>query len=177
MGACRTPGILYHFTCRPWWHFIKTEGITRGEVPLSFRDVLQHPNLTSNPDPSAQRWGCNSGLNKTAVRITVEIPTGDINLISWRDLATRHKVDRRWYRALDEGGGWEARNWWIYQGVVRPEWFTDVEFFDGGKLGEREARILSICEQSASYEDVVRRIGVEAGNGFVVYDPDLAAVG
>jgi hypothetical protein len=107
----RAPKTLYHLTCRACWHFIKDEGITMGEVPLSPTEILQHPNLTSNPEPAAQKWARvgETATKKTAVRIAVEIPPGDGNLISWRDFAARHGVDRRWYRCLDEVGGWVGR--------------------------------------------------------------------
>jgi hypothetical protein len=174
----QAPKILYHFTDRAAWHFIKSEGITRGEVPLSATDVLQHPNLTSNPVPMSQRWACvgQTATNKTAVRIAVEIPPGDDRVMSWRDFATRSRVDRRWYRVLDEVGGWEARNWWIYLGIVPPEWFTDVEFLDDGKITAFEAQLLKVCERSANNDEAIRRMTVKAGNGFVVVDPFAVAI-
>ena len=80
------PRILYHFTCRAWWHFAKSEGLNQGRVPLSPTEALLCPNLTSNPEPSAQLWACpeDGGSNKTAVRIAVEIPPGDGKLIRGR---------------------------------------------------------------------------------------------
>jgi hypothetical protein len=171
----RAPRVLYHFTSRPYWHFIKTEGITRGEVPITPEKILNWPNLTSNPDPFVQAWagskaaGC--AMNKRAVRITVELPAQDENLMSWRELATRCGIERWWYRKLDEAGGWQAKNWWIYRGVIRPEWFSDVEFLDNDVIDEFELQLLSVFEQSANYEEAVRRMTVRAEGNVVVLDP------
>jgi hypothetical protein len=174
------PGILYHFTCRAWWHFIERDGITRGEVPISRTNVAQHPNLTANPQPNAQKWaGIDVGesvSNKIAVRISVKIPDDDDRIISWQDFANRNVVDRRWYRELDEAGGWEARNWWIYQGVVRPEWFVDFEFFDRGLLNSFDKRMLEIAEISSSYDDVMNRVATRKENGHVFVNPFTAKI-
>jgi hypothetical protein len=167
------PTKLYHFTSRPWFHFIRTEGITKGEAVASSRNhIVNFPNLTANPDPLAQRWAydpvCWSGkvmpdkdlpVRRAAVRITVKIPPDDDRLISYRDFATAHGLDRRVYRRLDETGGWQARYWWIYRGVVLPRWFTDVEFLDDGELNWVERRMLDLVEMSASYEDALKRMG------------------
>jgi hypothetical protein len=70
------PELLYHFTCRTWWYFIKQDGIDRGEAPTSPLGRENWPNLTSNPDPQAQGWAMPRVLlfKKTAVRIAVRIP-------------------------------------------------------------------------------------------------------
>jgi hypothetical protein len=106
-----TPHRLYHFTSRPWWHFIQTEGITRGDTPTSWTEGVNFLNLTSNAGPLGQHWCDRSSVRKTSVRIAVEIPAGDANLIRFRDFADKHGMDRRVYRGLDERGGWQARNW------------------------------------------------------------------
>jgi hypothetical protein len=148
------PSVLYHFTCRLWWHFIEREGISRGEVPLSPTHVLSHPNLTSNPEPTDQRWSRLSSTNKTAVRIAIEVPSGDDLLISWRALADTHGVERWWYRALDEAGAWEARNWWVYRGVLRPERFMRVDFLDDERISEFESERLTALQAGLILPDV-----------------------
>src|SRR4051794_18764913 len=100
---------LYHFTCRLWWHFIRDTGIDRGEAPVSSGEMLNYPNLTSNPDPGPQQWAkagrtARMLLDKTAVRITVDIPDGDRRLVSWRDYTTAHGMSKRDYRMYDARG-------------------------------------------------------------------------
>jgi hypothetical protein len=163
----QTPLVLYHFTCRLCWHFIKQDGISKGEVPISRTKRLQHPNLTSNPEPLAQKWENGPGANNVAVRISVEIPPGDQKLISWRDFAERHHIDRRWYRDLDRSGGWEARNWWIYEGVIPPGWFRKVDFLDDGVTSGFEKRLLAEAEKSVSFDEFLERMGARDENGIV----------
>jgi hypothetical protein len=160
MPKTTRPELLYHFTCRPWWHFIRQDGINRGDTPTSMTEGKNLPNLTSNPDPLAQAWsGPGEGfLNKTAVRIAVRVPLGDDLLIPYREFADLHGMDRRTYRLLDEAGGWEAKNWWVYRGVVPPEWFVDVEFLDGDRIGDLERRALQVVEMSSTFEEAVRRM-------------------
>ena len=77
---------FYHFTSRLWWRFIEKEGIRHGEVPIGGGLTLDHPNLTTDPDPANQGWACSSGEvtwingrkivwvgNKRAVRIRVQL--------------------------------------------------------------------------------------------------------
>ena len=152
--------ILYHFTCRAWFHFIETQGITKGEAPISLTEVEQHPNLTSNPDPFSQPWqSANKENRKNAVRITVEIDDNDPLLISWKQFAISRKMDKKTYRKLDEKGGWQARNWWIYLGIVTTDKFLSVDYFDDGKLSPIELKLLHAAMQSASSEEALDKVG------------------
>src|SRR5947208_3578856 len=94
--------LLYHFTCRLWWRFIEAEGITLGEVPVRRGRSLNHPSLTSDPEPGGQDWAGEVGeislpggetvtmaVNKRAVRVGVRIPNSDPELIRWVDLAKK----------------------------------------------------------------------------------------
>jgi hypothetical protein len=155
------PELLYHFTCRTWWHFIKQVGIDRGEAPTSRLGRENWPNLTSNLDPQPQGWAVPGKLlfNKTAVRIAVRIPPDDDRLVSFRTFADSHGMDRRFYQALDRNGGWQARYWWLYRGLVVPEWFVDVEFLDNGEIGIHEQKALEIVKKSGSFDEAIRRMG------------------
>ena len=151
--------ILYHFTCRAWWHFIQTEGITKGEAPITWTKTENHPNLTSNPDPFSQLWQGQFGIRKNTVRISVNISENDPNLISWRDFAKSRGMDRNIYRQLDEAGGWEARNWWVYLAFLPPDRFLAVDFFDDGRMTPKESTLLATAQESSSSEEVKRKLG------------------
>ncbi len=118
---------LYHFTCHTWWHFIRSEGINRGEVPITQDRVLQFPGLTEDPKAVNQHWALGSALDKGAVRLTVQIPRAGRLLTTWRAFHEQHQTARRWYRDLDEASGWQARYWWIYAGTIPPIWITSHE--------------------------------------------------
>jgi hypothetical protein len=162
------PRLLYHFTSRIWLPFIKKEGITRGEAPISPTERLQHPNLTSNPDPDAQKWSGaegHSALHKTAVRITVEIPEGDQKLISWHDFAIRQKMDRKFYRTVDESGGWEAKNWWLYQGIVVPEWFSEIHMPERAPITQEYQALLEACARYPDSQSFIEQCMVPTSDG------------
>ena len=117
-----------------------------------------------------------TAADKTAVRISGEAPIADDRLISWRDYADRHGCDRKWYRDMDHAGGLEARKWWIYRGTVSPEWFVDVDFFDGDVISDFEKRIIMVAEQSSSYDDMMKKMTVKSENGLVFVDPFAVAL-
>lgn len=116
---------LYHFTSLLHLPRILQEGISRGEVPISPDERLNAPNLTTNGNPSAHRWAAGSGTDKTKVRLTVHVPEGDGRLEPWKDVCRRLRVERWWQRRLDPTG--QARFWFIYWGVIPPEWIKLVE--------------------------------------------------
>ena len=56
---------LYHFTCLFYLPNILEEGITRGELPVSFHKILNTANLTTNPKRDAHRqWSYGSCFDK-----------------------------------------------------------------------------------------------------------------
>lgn len=149
---------LYHFTSHLWWRFIKDEGITKGEAPIGGGRVYCYPNLTDNPDPGAQAWVADTLINKKAIRITLDIPEDDEILISWRTYAEAHGISRADYRNYDKSGGWQARHWWIYRGVVAPHRFLVVEIL--GDPTELEEDLIKIAERSSSYDDFLDQAGL-----------------
>lgn len=160
----KRPRILYHFTAQLWLPFIKQEGITTGECPVSLYRVFNHPNLTTDPDPSAQAaWSYPTRvpLNKQAVRITVQIPVKDPALVLWADLARQHGMNGRDFRALDPTGLGRKR-WWIYLGKVRPDQFIDLEIFPDAPMSETERRFIELTSNVASSQEaraILRRAG------------------
>jgi hypothetical protein len=149
---------LYHFTCHLWWRYIQAEGISRGEAPINEHSAYCYPNLTDNPDPIGQAWmGDGRESNKRAIRISLDIPEGDEKLISWREYTKLHGMSRVAYRGYDESGGWQARHWWIYRGLITPDRFTSAEIL--GDPTELESEVIQIADRSASYSDFLDRIG------------------
>ena len=129
---------LYHFTSHLALPHIEEEGIAFGDVPLT-QSAENHGEdtavwLTTDKDPKKQGWKnpARKGRNvdNTAIRLTVEIPEADrARLHLWRDYAARHVVDENWQHQLEEaGGGAEcAVCWYLFKGVVKPEWIVKVE--------------------------------------------------
>lgn len=159
---------LYHFTSHVWWHYIRAEGLARGEVPVNETTVLDHPNLTADPLPGAQTWA-GGAMNKTAVRITVQVPEGDGRLVSWRSLTERYGMGRRYYRELNEAGGWGAKNWHIFLGHIPPDWFTDVDIF--AEPATFESRLLAVVDRFPTSEEFRRGLMVK-GPGDCLYFSD-----
>jgi len=144
--------LLYHFTCVECLPTILREGLSRGEVPYSATEVGNAVNLTvdSMPEgngvfrgalltdeeratfarinnraepPQGARWP-----DKTAVRISVEIPSSDCKLVKWEPFA-RRRLDPEWLAALHEGQ--KPDGWWLYFGTIPPSNFTEVCERDG----------------------------------------------
>jgi len=117
---------LYHFTAEAYLERIKREGITRGDVATSPTGGFNAPWLTNDPSWESQRWQRGSILDKSEVRITVNIPDDDSKCVYWSTLAGALKVSSQWYLALDDAGGGKSENWWVYRGTVPPEWFEAI---------------------------------------------------
>jgi hypothetical protein len=66
-------------------------------------------------------------VDKTAVRLTVQIPGDDPHLLPWKEAARRLAVTTAYYRELDASGGGGARDWYVYFGVIPPEWIIRIE--------------------------------------------------
>lgn len=104
--------ILYHFTEPNRILSIRLYGIIKGDVPVTITGGFNAPWFTSDPSPQNQAWS--GGSYKTSVRLTVDFPDGDSNLIKWTDFITKEleslgEQDRNarkaWYNVLDEIGG------------------------------------------------------------------------
>jgi len=138
--------LLYHFTCVEHLAAILRDGLSRGEVPFSPTLVGNAVNLTSDSLPEGngvfqggllteQEGAKVTELNgvelpvgarwpdKTAVRITVKIPSSDRNLIKWEPFA-RQRLEPEWIAALHEGQ--KPGGWWLYFGTIPPSSFTEV---------------------------------------------------
>jgi hypothetical protein len=98
---------------------------------------------------------------------------GGSNPVGSREI--RPLCDGKFYRRLDEVGGWQARCWWLYRGLVVPEWFVDVEFLDKGEIGIHEQKALEVVEKSGSLDEAIRRMGGRQDQDFSLdlLSPDM----
>ena len=117
----------YHFTRPGYVESILAEGINRGEVPLSPTNIYNAAWLTADPNPRRQQWIY--GTAQGAVRMTIELPDGEADplLDTWMGLAERMGVEDWWMEALNSAGGHSQERWYVYDGVIDPEWITKVE--------------------------------------------------
>mgnify|MGYP005822197333 CR=1 FL=1 len=119
-------GPYYHFTSEANLPSIMHSGIWRGDVPISPEGGFQAPWLTINPNPRQQQW--TMGGAKAGVRLTVEIPDDDdVNTLPWMELARDAETPEWWLDALNQSGGGGQHDWFVFMGVIKPEWITNVE--------------------------------------------------
>jgi hypothetical protein len=148
---------LYHYTSRLHLPFIKEEGITRGDVPLTRSPKLGADGvnavwLTEDDVAANQKWSALDTesdvdiINKRAIRLRIDanvltMPPGSSELVKWEYYARRMAVERGWYRTLDRVGGYGARHWWLYFGVV--PWAAVVKVDDLAEPTPLEAAVLA----------------------------------
>ena len=136
--------LLYHFTAKEYLPAIAAGGLTLGEVPLSPSKILNAVWLTtdgmadghglSDGRDLTDREKLNAGIpltsnarfaNKRALRLTVRIPRGDRNLVGWTAWG-RRRLAPDWFDRLSSTGGGKHRTWFLYWGVIPPEWIQEV---------------------------------------------------
>ncbi|MGH6882740.1 MAG: hypothetical protein ACREFM_17605 [Hypericibacter sp.] len=138
--------LLYHFTHKDALAGIMAEGLWRGEVPLTEREVLTAVNLTTSPTPQGMGVQIEDkevdtvvlkakGLlpqdapptiifkAKTDIRIAVRVESRDRNLVQWRRFA-RKRLEPRWRETLEKGN--RPETWWLYFGTILPDRFAMV---------------------------------------------------
>jgi hypothetical protein len=119
---------LFHFTCRERLSKILEEGITKGDVAISPDSGFQAPSLTGDCRWDRQNWAHPRDciVNKTAVRLLVEIASDDPKLQSWHDVAVQYEMDRKWLKAL--AGNDDDQKWYIYNGIITPDMIKAVDY-------------------------------------------------
>jgi hypothetical protein len=123
---------LYHFTAERFLPGIRHEGLTRGVLLVRMEPtVILRPGyqwLTTNP-AFEQEWAKGTGrlpYQRNEVRITVDVPPKRLgDLMPWT--RARFMVPEV-ADMLSEFG--DPENWWLYHGVVSPQWITDVVLRD-----------------------------------------------
>ena len=131
---------LYHFCREKDWRGIRTDGITRGMIPKYTkvggpkglnRDVLTIIDgwqwLTAEPRRDHQSWATKyllkAGMNRTEIRITVEIPEKEADSLYTRDRIAGVYPDVDF---LFEG--WPgSENWRVFRGKIPKYWIRKAE--------------------------------------------------
>ena len=92
---------LYHFTALTHLPAIVREGLRIGLVLSTPRCRFYQTNAPNNknPNPTAQAIWCRGIVNKTKIRMTVEVP--DTDLTSFRQIKDQYKMRSSWVKALD----------------------------------------------------------------------------
>ena len=121
------PKTLYHFTSDSFLPSIKRDGIWRGDVPTSSEGGFNAPWLTSDGSWPDQGWAADSPIDKSQVRLTLQVPDEDPKLVLWSTLAREEGVDPVWYNALDQAGGGGSAAWSVYRGRIPWSWVTQTE--------------------------------------------------
>lgn len=147
--------ILYHYTSVNFLDSIRSEGLTRGEVPLSANRVINGVWLTTDSNPEGH--GLSDGeeiskndiailkargllagsvpenvplryADKRSARITVKISSNDRDLKHW-PIWGRKRLSPKWYEALaDAGGGSQkVRTWYVCFRTILPDEFIAVD--------------------------------------------------
>jgi hypothetical protein len=57
-------------------------------------------------------------MDKTMVRFKIDTDENSPQLFKWSEYAKINKVNREWYKILDNTGGRLSHTWWLYIGVI-----------------------------------------------------------
>ena len=131
---------LYHFTCEHWLPQILNQGLTKGDVPISTTGGFDAPWLTKDSFPhrigvmGPNEIGTSSAVDKTRFRMTVKIPCGDRNLWRWTELAKALKVQKSHLEKLNASAQGGGKSWYVYLGVIPPEWIMKLEKWNGSEF-------------------------------------------
>ena len=132
--------ILYHFCCGKDLRGIRTDGLTKGAIPvfdtISGKQVwgliLGWQWLTVDGRHGKQAWATNELIKKdrTEYRLTVEIVGKDIESLYDRDrlLAVLPQVDPMLF------DGWEgSKQWRVFRGSIPKYWIRKIEHYEDGE--------------------------------------------
>ena len=116
--------ILYHFTSLQHLPKICKLGYLKfGDIPIrQTKNVGEDGHgvwLTTTPFATPEQHGLKNPLvDKTMVRFKINIDENSPQLFKWSDYAKINKVNRKWYKRLDEVGGGLSHTWWLYIGGI-----------------------------------------------------------
>lgn len=128
---------LFHFCSKVHVRSIKTEGLTKGSIPLCNEDgfpVSKIPGLqwlTSNPD-WGQEWEAGSSLpyRRNDFRIVVSIPKSHRDkLMKWDVLCEQVDSLADTAKVLNAFG--DPENWYVYADRIKPGWFRGIDSHPG----------------------------------------------
>lgn len=120
--------ILYHFTSLHHWRHIRTQGLTKGAIPIQLpKGVMgMQPGfqwLTCETDWN-QDWDVGSGLpyRRTELRLTVSIPNAMRNQVhDWERFSVKVKPDCREAFARFPS----SKYWVLYHGPIPCGWILE----------------------------------------------------
>lgn len=120
---------LYHFTCLCYLPLILRDGIQKGEVPVGvYPRNPNAANLTGYGDRKGQEWFKSSNiLDKTKVRLTVEVPHNDIT--SFEAVASDYSLTEAWIMVIDPLK--HRDRWYFAFDGVSPENIVEVALAPG----------------------------------------------
>jgi len=112
---------LHHFTARDLLPSIARHGLWKGDVPIGPSRGRNAVSLTSLD--SAEGHGLEgSGLNKKAIRLSVDVDPKDERLQRWTKFRNLHftnsKKDREFLYCIEHG--YRPETWYLYRGVIEP---------------------------------------------------------
>lgn len=138
------PQGFYHFTAIERLPGVGRAGILKGDVPITPGGGYNAPWLTTDPSfGEAQRWSQGSFQDKQRIRLTVRIPESHQELLrKWTVLAKEKGMDPHWYEALNKAGGGTHDSWYVYHGVIPPEWITRIEDRDSPNAAQHLYQML-----------------------------------
>lgn len=120
---------FYHFTAKRFLESIQKEGITRGVMVRTFNPPTFLHNkqwITINPEFD-QSWAVGSGIlpyKRNEVRLTIELPLAEIeNCKPWSQMRFLTPAVAKDLEAYGD-----PENWHIFQGRIKPQWITQVDY-------------------------------------------------
>jgi hypothetical protein len=168
---------LYHFTYEGALSSILSEGLTRGDIPVSPNGAMNAVWFTTDRNPnghgvygdgarsivtpeiaamSATPLSLGETLyfpDKQKIRIRVDLATSKTHgLCKWLDFAKKMKIDPEWLKAVHGAAGDNPKphTWWLWFGVMPPEQFATVEVRD------INGEYVSIWERPSLLSDDIR---------------------
>lgn len=124
---------LYHYTSLMHWRSIKRDGyidVTESNVDIlrdhAGPDVVWLTNESYDSTPPMLA----SIVDKTAVRILVEVPDDEVHRAdTWM---LEHGADPEWIAILERAGGSSATTWYVVERPIHHDEWYDVEFKEDG---------------------------------------------
>ncbi len=116
---------LYHYTSQLHLPMILEGGIARGDVSLTPETGYNAPWLTDDEDFHKQGWA-HGGVDKTKVRLSVDIPATSSLLHWWPEMAKAEGVPDFWYRTLDRVGSGGSNHWYVFKGHIPKTWISGI---------------------------------------------------
>lgn len=120
---------LFHYTSRLHWPSIVQQRLIRTThnslEPFAERGP-QVVWLTGNDAYQEQDWAAGSFVDKTEIRITVEIPEADAHL--WSVWSREHSIKEHWYAALGQYGN--PDEWVVVERPIPISEWAEVHRFD-----------------------------------------------